>query len=65
MGDPYRRIGLVDMLAARPAGAVGINLQIGGIDLDIDLIIDLRQYKNRSERGIYRGDTYEIRISRP
>jgi hypothetical protein len=32
----------VDMLPARAAGAVGVDFQILGIDLDFDVLVDFR-----------------------
>ena len=45
VGDTNRTVGSVNVLTARPAGPVGINPQITFIDIDIDVIINLR---NRS-----------------
>src|SRR5215211_5743308 len=34
--DPYRRVGLVDVLAAGPRGPVGVHLEVLFVDLDLD-----------------------------
>src|SRR5271155_2152402 len=38
MGDPYRTVGRIDRLTARPAGAENIDAQILVVDPDIDLL---------------------------
>ena len=38
MGDAHCGIGRVDMLSARALRTVGVDPQIGGIDVDIDLL---------------------------
>ena len=48
MGDADRRIGLVDMLAARTGSAVGVDTQIVGIDLDL---LDFRQFRQYRYSG--------------
>ena len=35
VGDPHGRVGLVDVLAARAAGAVGVDLEVLVVDLDV------------------------------
>ena len=35
MRDPHRGVGLVDVLAAGPAGPIGVDLEIVIIDLDL------------------------------
>ena len=49
MGQAHRRIGLVDVLAAGAAGTVGVDAQIGVIDFDLDIVVDLRIDEDRSE----------------
>ena len=44
MRDPHRGRGLVDMLAARTAGPVSIDLQIIVIDLDVDVFLNIRDH---------------------
>src|SRR5690554_5594442 len=36
VGNAYGRVGLVDVLTAGAAGPVGVDAQIGGVDLDLD-----------------------------
>src|SRR6202034_4409646 len=40
MGDPDRRFGLVDMLAAGARGAIGVDLEIGLVDLEVRFLGD-------------------------
>ena len=49
VGDAHRRIGLVDVLAAGAAGAVGIGLEVRRVDIDLDIVIDLGGYKHRGK----------------
>ncbi len=49
MGKAHGRIGLVDVLPARAAGTVGVDPQIGFIDLDFDIVVHFRIDENRSE----------------
>ena len=41
MRDAHRAVGRVDVLAARSRGPVGIDPQIGFIDVDLDVVVDL------------------------
>src|SRR5918912_2263802 len=50
--DPDRRVGLVDVLAARPGGPVGIDLQILLVDLHLDSIAYDRGDRNRGEARV-------------
>ena len=50
--DAHRRVGLVDVLAAGAGGAVGIDAQFRGIDLDLLDLIELRQDRDRDGRGM-------------
>ena len=56
---------LVDVLAAVAAGAEGVPLEVAGVDLDIDAVVDERIDKDRREGrlalslGVERGDTHE------
>src|SRR6516164_1627331 len=52
MRDAHRGIGLVDVLAARPGGAIGVNAQIRRIDLDLIDLIELRQDRDRARGGM-------------
>lgn len=40
------------MLTARAGGAVGIDAQVGRVDLDLDVVVDFRRYEHRGERGV-------------
>src|SRR5215469_5192863 len=52
MRDADRGIGLVDVLAARARGAVGIDAQIRRIDLDLIDLIELRENRHGARRGV-------------
>src|SRR5690606_37226602 len=41
VGNANGRVGLVDVLAAGAAGAIGIHAQVGGVDVDLERIVDL------------------------
>ena len=43
--------GLVDVLAAGAAGPHGVDLQIVGLDLDVD-VLGLGQHRDRRRRGV-------------
>ena len=53
--DAHRRVGLVDVLAAGARGAVGVDAQVGGIDLDLDRLVDFRVDEHARERGVPAG----------
>ncbi len=55
VGEADRRIGLVDVLAAGAARAVGVDPQILVVDLDHHVVVDLRHHAHRSERGVAAG----------
>jgi len=42
VGNAYCGIRSIDMLTSGTAGPIGIDPQIGGIDLDLDVLVDLR-----------------------
>src|SRR5262249_8407957 len=42
VGDAHGRVGLVDVLAAGAGGAVGVDAQVGVVDLDLDTLVDQR-----------------------
>src|SRR5437762_2608303 len=50
--DADRRIGLVDVLAARARGTIGVDAQIGRIEIDFFHLIELRQDGNRACRRV-------------
>ena len=41
MGDAHRRIGLVDVLAARARGAIGLGPELLVDQFDLDDVVDL------------------------
>ena len=50
--ETHGATGLVDVLAARPAGPVGIDAQIFFIDLHFDIVIQVGVDKNAGETGV-------------
>ncbi|OIQ68742.1 hypothetical protein GALL_496600 [mine drainage metagenome] len=52
VGDAHRRVGFVDVLATRTAGAVGIDAQICRIDLDGLRLVGLGQHGNGAGAGV-------------
>ena len=50
--DPHRRVGLVDVLAARARGAVGVDLQVVVLDLDLAGLLDDRRDLDARERRL-------------
>ena len=50
--DADRRIGLVDVLAARARGAVRVDAQVRGIDVDLVDFVELRQDRDGARRGV-------------
>ena len=50
--DAHRGIGLVDVLAARARGAVGVDAQLGRVDLDLVDLIELGQDRHCACRGV-------------
>src|SRR5215469_6603634 len=52
MRDAYRGIGLVDVLTAGTRGAVGIDAQIRGVDLDLIDFIELGEDRHGARRGM-------------
>ena len=51
VGDAHRRVGRVDRLAAGARRAVDVDLQVVGIDLDVD-VLGLGQHGDRRGRGV-------------
>src|SRR5690606_31821508 len=47
--DPHGRVGGVHGLAAGPAGAVDVDPDVLRIDLDVDVVVDLRHDLHRGE----------------
>ncbi|MNU91468.1 hypothetical protein D3C71_813550 [compost metagenome] len=52
MRDTDRRVGLVDVLATGAGGAIGIDAQVGRVDLDGFLFVRLGQYRHGAGRGV-------------
>ena len=52
VGDTHRRVGLVDVLASGTAGAVGVNAQVGRVDLDGLRFIGLCQHRHGAGAGV-------------
>ena len=63
--ETHRRVGLVDVLAARPARAIGVDAQVLVPDRDLYVLLDVRQHQHRGERrlpprvGIERRDAHQ------
>ena len=61
----HRRVRLVHVLAAGAAGAVGVDAQVLVLDLDVDVVVDLRDGLDGRERrlaalvGVERGDAHK------
>src|SRR5262249_19905690 len=55
VGDPHRRVGLVDVLTAGAGGAVGVDAQVGVVDLDLDAVVDERTDVELGEAGVATG----------
>src|SRR3546814_9822376 len=64
MRDPDRRIGGIDVLPTRAAGAIGIDLEIALVDLDVDVIVDHRIYPDRAERCVTSRRTVDRKSTR-
>ena len=52
VGNADRALGLVDVLTAGTGGTVGIDLEVVGVELKVDLL-DFGQDGNRRGRGVY------------
>ncbi len=52
MGDAHGRFRLVDMLATRAGRTVDVGLQVGRIDLDVDVVVDLGRDEDRGETRV-------------
>ena len=48
VGDAHGRIGLVDVLSARARGAVGVDAQVGRVDVDVFHFIGFRHHRHRA-----------------
>jgi hypothetical protein len=59
VGDADRGIGHVDVLSSRPAGAVGVDAEILVLDLDLDVVVDLRPREHGREGRVPPGRRVE------
>ena len=50
--DAHRRVGLVDVLAAGARRPVGIDAQVGRVNLDLERVVDFRVGEDRAEAGM-------------
>src|SRR5690606_8016238 len=50
--DAHGRIGLVDVLAASAAGAVGVDAQVGRVDLHLFGLVGLGEHGHRAGAGV-------------
>src|SRR5450432_902471 len=50
--DAHRRVGLVDVLAARAGRPESVDAQIGGVDLDFDGVVDFGVHEHAREGGV-------------
>ena len=48
----HRRFGLVDVLAAGAARTVDVHLDVGRVQVDLDVVVDFRRDEHRRERGV-------------
>ena len=55
MGEAHGRVGLVDMLPAGSAGAVGVDPEIGFIDLNLDGVVNFGINEDRGKRSVAAG----------
>jgi len=52
VGDAHRGIGLVDVLAAGAGGPVGVDAQVGRVDVDLADLVGFRHYRHGAGRGV-------------
>ena len=52
MPQAHRRLGLVHVLATGAAGTEHIHLDVGRIEIDLDVVVDLRRDEHRRKRGV-------------
>src|ERR1700722_16660264 len=52
MGDADGGVGGIDVLAALAAGAVGVDAEIFGLDVDDDSVVDLGRDEDAGEAGV-------------
>ena len=63
MGHADGGVGLVDVLTAGARRAVGIDADIGRVDVDLDRIVDFRIHEQRRERGMAAVGRVERRLA--
>ena len=63
MRNAHRRIGRIDVLPPRARRTVGIHPQVGRVDIDLDVVINLGGDKNRSKRGVTAPTAIKRRLS--
>src|SRR5258708_5327903 len=59
VGDAHRGVGHVHMLAPRPARAVGVDADVLLLNLDLDVLVDLRPDEDGGEGGVAAGPRIE------
>jgi hypothetical protein len=59
VGEAHRRVGLVHLLAAGAGGAVGVDADVGLLDVDDDVVLDLRGHVHGREAGLAPGGRVE------
>ena len=52
VGEADGGVGLVDVLAACAAGAVGVDAEVFVLDLDVDVVLQLGHYVQSGEGGV-------------
>jgi hypothetical protein len=56
LGDAHRAVGGVDVLPAGARGAIGVDPQVALVDLDVDVVVDLRIDPDAGEAGVAPGE---------
>ena len=52
VSDTYGRVGGVYVLTTRTGGTIGVDPQVGGVDVDFDVVVDFRRNEYSRERGV-------------
>ena len=52
--EAHGRVGLVDVLAAGAARAIGVDAQVLVVDLDLDVVVDLRDRRSTEANDVWR-----------
>ena len=63
MRDPHGAVGLVDVLAARALRAVGVDLQVAVVDLDVGVVGQERRDDHGRERRVAAVRAVERRLA--